>query len=244
MCIIAGAVQHVKGTKLFGMPAGDRQLTVYSNEVASLAENLMILPVPYPETVKFEKVYKSIFRDLRSSLRWMTNEPSNYEIGLTRSASASRLPVLNVGSYRVSIVPSVADFSRIDTSVFSLPEELEEMLKREYSGVFGFLCCRLKAGVQSYEPLAYSHRRWVPDMLFFPTKHYHGHVEEVTADWDHEVYTVRTMVDAHRCNGWPAPLNRLQRLPKGFEVDCRESVHCWEKRGDWDNIDLVMRIKF
>lgn len=239
MCIIVGSVKSVKETKLFGMPAGDRQLTVYKNEVSSVAENLMILPVPYPESVQFEKVGKFIFNDLQYSMIWATrHESSNATLSLSRSAS---LPVLNVGSYRVSIVPSVADFSRLDSSVFVLPAELEGMLYREYGSSFGFICCRLKAGVQSYEPLAYSHKRWKRNMLFLPTKHYHGHSEE--ADWDHEVYTVRTTMDANHCNGWPAHENQLYNLPKGFEVDRRESVHCWKKHGDWKNIDLEMLIK-
>jgi hypothetical protein len=239
MCIIIGNVESVKGTKIFAMPSSDdsqRQLLVYKNEVASVAQNLMILPVPFPETLKFEKVSKTLFRDLEDSICWTSREWKT-SISLTRST----LPVLSVGSYRVSVVPSIQEFSNLDNRVFSLPAPLVKLMTDEYGDKpFGFVCCRLKAGVQNYEPLAYSHRRWKSDMLFIPTLHYHPGEEGVSADWDHEVYTMRTTMDANQCHGWPAPQNRLRRLPEGFEVWPLEHVHCWMKTGTWKNIDLEL----
>jgi hypothetical protein len=241
MCIITGYVESVKGTKIFAMPASDhsdRQLVVYKNEVASIAENLMILPVPYPDTIQFERVSKILFKHLEQSM--IKQKRYMLEIGcMTRSV----LPVLSIGSYRVSIVPTVDAFSRLDSRIFSLPPDLEHLMGMKYSHLpFGFLCCVLKAGVQDYEPLAYSHKMWKPNMLFIPTLHYHPGEDSVKADWDHEVYTLRTGKEANHCDGWPAPQNKLRTLPKGFEVDPQEPVHCWMKEGVWDNIDLELPI--
>ena len=65
MCIIAGEVRRVAGTKLFVMPSSDgrRQITVYSNKVDTPGANVMCLPVPNPESIEFETVYNDLFKD-------------------------------------------------------------------------------------------------------------------------------------------------------------------------------------
>lgn len=240
MCIITGKVQSVKGTKIFAMPGTedkDRQLLVYKNEVASVAENLMILPVPFPESIKFEKIPKTIFNDCERSMNLVY---ANTIITLS-ATTRSVLPVLSIGSYRVSIVPSIHDFYRLDQNVFYLPPDLERMMENTYGGrPFGFICCILKAGVQNYEPLAYSHRMWKLGELFIPTLHYHPGEAGVDADWDHQVYTVRTTKEANRCDGYPREKNALRKLPHGFTVWPQEPVHCWMKEGPWHNIDLEL----
>lgn len=239
MCIISKPVQSVSKTQIFAMPTlGERQLTVYKNHVSSPGENLMILPVPYPETLHFEThtLFLDIFTDLHSSLYWTSQDRDEMPHAWTRSATI--LPVMEIGSYRVSVVPSVNEFNRLDPSVFSFPYELQELLS-SYSPVFGFVCCQLKAGGHEYEPLAYTHRQLYKHSLFLPTRHYHPNDFGIDADWDHEIYTIRTSFDAHRCDGIPKQRNRLDRLSHLYPVHPSEPVHCWKRVGLWDNIDLT-----
>lgn len=56
MCIL-NEDSNVTATKIFVAPdkTKTKQLTVYSNQVGSESNNnMMILPVPYPNTVKFK----------------------------------------------------------------------------------------------------------------------------------------------------------------------------------------------
>ena len=52
MCIISGPVLSVNSTKILCLPSrnGKRQLTVYSNAVATPDSNAMCLPVPTPKS--------------------------------------------------------------------------------------------------------------------------------------------------------------------------------------------------
>ena len=63
MSIISGPVLSVNSTKILCLPShnGKRQLTVYSNFVATPSENAICLPVPTPHSVKFEYIPNDIF---------------------------------------------------------------------------------------------------------------------------------------------------------------------------------------
>jgi hypothetical protein len=255
MCIISGPVNSVKGTKIFVMPSKEgRQLVVYKNEVESPAENLMILPVPHPESVQFEtalmKRYKDLFSDLRSSLHWFSPERSVESGGWATRSASDTISVLSVGSYRASVVFSVHELNRLNKSIFKIPKDLEQMLWDEY-GRFGFVCAVLKEGVQDYEPLAYSHKRFDQELMFVPTKHYHTHdhshppfTQKGEADWAHTVYSLRTVREANHCDGFPSERNRIDftKMPKEFQRSQGEPVHCWMKSGVWENKDLEFRI--
>lgn len=279
MCIITGPVRSVQQTKIFVMPSTDihmegegqeqRQLTVYKNNVHTVSENMMILPVPWPETVRFEeefmKTYPTLFTDLEKSLYRFSSPTQTQTLSFTRSAVSTPLPVLKVGSYEVSVVPSAKELSNLNTSVFSLSPELKGLLAAHYSAPFGFLCCKLRAGLQSYEPLAYSHRRWKQTSLFVPTMHYHAHVEVASRDvlgysyfgevssasglaavekdpeWDHSIYSMYTESSySHASLTDSLEGNALdaKRFPRGFEIGQHDQVRCWEKKGVWKNVDV------
>jgi hypothetical protein len=243
MCIISKPVQSVSKTQIFAMPVpGERQLTVYKNHVSSREENLMILPVPYPDTIEFHTnpFLLDIFTDLHRSLYWTSESRNEMPNAWTRSATM--LPVMKIGSYRVSVVPSAEEFNRLDPSVFAFPYDLQELLN-SYSPLFGFVCCRLNAGGHEYEPLAYTHKQLYTNELFLPTRHYHPNDFGIDADWDHEIYTLRTYQDAHRCDGVPKQKNHLDRLSQLYPVHPAEPVHCWKKVGLWDNVDISFPIK-
>ena len=228
MCIIAGPVKSVSSTRIFVAPStqGDRQLTVYSNTVQTDARNLMILPVPNPQTVQFEPKamqYKNLFQDAKYSFHTRMLESAT--LSMTRSAPHSTLDVIDVGSYKASIAYSVDDLLRLNAGVFGdLNPKLLDMLRSTYGDRFGFVCCILNEGGNTYEPIAYSHVRGSAHSLFVPTKHYHVHninplieysyanesirnfyegalhaATKWSDDWDHEIYSIgTTAASAHK----------------------------------------------
>ena len=109
MCII-NLPARVSATRIFVSPNVDntRQLTVYSNSVMTEKEgNVMILPVPYPDSVKFIDLsnYVKIFDDLEESFK--ENEMS-LSFGYATNSMKSRgyVPTIDVGSYRISLCHS------------------------------------------------------------------------------------------------------------------------------------------
>lgn len=201
MCIILGQVNSVSSTHLFVAPSssGTRQLTVYKNTVETPEDNLMVLPIPHPESLKLHTLtYKKLFDHLRNSVESLSRSSSSpyfyASLSLSRSCAAV-LPVYDYGSYKVSIAPTLEDLFRLDATVFDLPDGIVDFFATHYSREFGYLCCQLKPGKTEYEPVCYSHDLHSSGKLFVPTLHYHiheGHTHTDAADWDHYVYSVGT----------------------------------------------------
>lgn len=227
MCIISGPVVSVNGTKILAMPSvGDsnRQLTVYMNAVNSPADNLMCLPVPHPETVQFEKVPTDIFTQCEHS--FMTASTLSVGRSMTFSwALQGELEIRTHGSYEVVLIPSCADLERVPTRFAILTPEVKSFLRSYYTGPYGFLLCRLRAGSTNYEPFAYSHARMDYSSLFLPTMHFHMHSDgggsgDYSADWDHSIYTVGTPWGLHRSQRkTPRPMNAIKwsDMPAEFQ---------------------------
>jgi hypothetical protein len=181
MCIISGPVLSVNSTKILALPSknGNRQLTVYRNAVTTPDSNTMCLPVPNPNTVKFENVPKDIFKQCSKSfdIRLSRGFSDGIVAGAVLSTNSARraLPIQSHGSYEVVLVPSMDDLDLIPTHFTVLSSEVVEFLKASYPINFGVLLCKLKKGSTDYEPFAYSHNIQANDQLFFPTKHYHVH---------------------------------------------------------------------
>ena len=243
MCIISGPVTSVNATKIFAMPSKNstRQLTVYANSVSSPADNLMCLPVPFPETVEFESVPADLFTQCERSFTRVA----------TLSATRSAGPMLEVrshGSYDVVLIPSVDDTARVPRQFATLTPEVVAFMRREYGGrPFGFLLCRLKAGAADYEPFAYSHATDGAS-LFLPTMHFHSHGwgAAMDADWDHKIYTVRTPTTAHKSMFCiPRPRNEIDwsRVSTDFAVGSERQLRCMEIAGNAEpNRDIVIPI--
>ena len=257
MCIISGPVNSVSATKIFAMPSrsGSRQLTVYSNTVNTPADNMMCLPVPYPETVMFERVPADLFTQCERSFT------GGYPRGApTLSVSRSvELEVRSHGSYDVVLIPSVDDTVRVPRHFATLTPEVVEFMRREYGGrPFGFLLCCLKAGASDYEPFAYSHATDGAN-LFLPTMHFHTHPPpsfqswerpwrspniDSDIDWDHEIYTVRTSHSAHRSlTRIPRSQNEINwsQMPDEFAIGSKHQLRCWEITGGAEpNRDIIL----
>lgn len=183
MCMISLPVEKVSKTNIFiGLNSDkSRQITIYSNYVSNYSDaNAMVIPVPSPQTVKFHdishmknffvNVDKSFIRQART-LSTFTNYARSF--GSDKSA---KLEVLNVGSYRVSLVPSLADLTRLDKDVFVLSEGLAEKLSSYYKeNYWGFIVFVLAKDSKEYHPFAYSHDI-IHSNIYIPTRHYHDHM--------------------------------------------------------------------
>ncbi len=182
MCIISLPVKSVGKTKLFVGPdvSGTNQITVYSNNVDNISDlNAMILPVPYPETVRFIDLsgQKDFFDECTKCFRQhVSRSLSSYDGFSLNICNDSMLKVYNVGSYKASIALNIGDLNKVDTSVFKLASDCGALLESEYGNKpFGFIICKLNMGKEDYHPFAYSHKI-LNSTLFIPTKHYHSHI--------------------------------------------------------------------
>lgn len=247
MCIIAAPVRSVKSTQLFLVPSvgGKRQLTVYKNTVATASDNLMILPVPNPTTIRFEPgvmAYKNLFTDAKASFHALSVHPRHLE---RFYRDKSPLRVLDVGPYRASVAGSIADLERLDESVFFITANLRQFLEREYAGTgMGFICCQLRSGETAYEPIAYSHDL-EEGTLFAPTMHYH--LDGGAPDWDHEIFTIGTTTAAHRNHEamfLPKEWNEISwdQMPPEFQHTTARRLHRWCAIGDYPNMDMRLRL--
>jgi hypothetical protein len=255
MCIILAHVEEVNATKIFTCLTQDRtrQFLVYSNEVKTDEEdNVMILPVPHPDSVTFVNLrkYAKFFDDLESNFVKNRRSSNHIYASLTRSASESvierpTLAVHSVGSYSASIVPTVDDFDRLDTTQFTLPHDLEAILRTTYDSQFGFIVCKLKQGKHSYHPFAYTHAKHSSNLLFIPTLHYHphGHGSSTTieADWDHCIYSVGTDLDTTSSDEYifsPKDSINYAKLPREILWMHNQRLKRWTKYGSGKNRDL------
>lgn len=181
MCLVSLAVKNIAKTKILVGTNKDKnqQITIYSNVIDNNSNNnAMILPVPYPETIKFINLsnYKDIFSDCQSvfmsprSRGEFLSASFNYD-----GMSKGKLEVLSIGSYKVSLAKSLQDLRNVDETVFELSAGCEEVLSKTYTeNYWGFIICKLAKGNEEYHPLAYSHKI-LNNKVFIPTKHYHQH---------------------------------------------------------------------
>lgn len=223
-------------------------MTFYSNAVNTPKTNMMILPVPTGgDTIELQKIhYKSMFQDLKKSVKSIYEEPVHYNTRSSLTASAfiprNTLEIIAHGSYLVSIAPTLEDLLRLDMRVFHLTPELFHFFRNHYTREFSYLCCVLKQGKEAYEPLCYSHPIHSSGKLFVPTLHYHIHGNEVEteqADWDHTIYSVGTEEKANR--GFTSNYyNNVDwsTFPEEFQKLNVSSVRCAEIKGHYKNQDM------
>lgn len=191
MCIMAGPVESVSNTRIFvgADSRGLRQVVLYAMAVQLQARsgkgNAMILPVPGGATdvALFDlTAYPTIFDDIDAPFVVRSRGVSK---DLDRSFGEP-LEVHRVGSYDVSIVPTVDDVKRLNTSVFEVSADTENTLRGHYPVGFAFLVAQLRTS-GDFHPLAYTHPV-VDGRMFIPTRHEHGGRSGDLPKWDHSIY--------------------------------------------------------
>lgn len=200
-----GAIKYVGKTNLFARASGERQLLVYSMNVATSGPVAMILPLPVPpgspeDAVRFIDLhgYPRLFTDLDAGFpELVLGAPKRG--GLWRSAAPPRqLEVHRVGDFEASFVPTLADFARLDPR-FRLSDTVWRALP-QYAD-WGFCVFKLieapawfgarwfgRVKPRTIHPMAFEFPRRDPARLFFPTVHVHDGEVHARADFDHTLY--------------------------------------------------------
>jgi len=126
-----------------------------------------------------------------------------------RAAAKGVLKVEQCGSYSVSVARSLDDLKRIDTSVFTLAPQVDELLSKNYAQGYGFIVAVIRNNEKKH-PLAYVHTQ-PAGHLFVPTRHQHGEEEEEDSHWDHEIYSWGTQASADAGESVEEAVERLKR---------------------------------
>lgn len=250
MCCFSRPVQSVTNTNIFARSStGGRQYLVYSMTLSSREDLAMILPIPVPsgapdDAVRFIdlKEYDRFFADM---LRGFPQPPPPKAVALSRSAServdSKPLPVIDVGSFEASFVPSVRDFPRLDER-FRLPDTAWDQLPmyRDY----GFAVFKLKKGDQKVHPMAFEFPRANPSQLFFPTVHIHDGRVHPRAGFDHTLYCQTTNGESLAMTEWKESFGLAEQFMKMDRVKgiVHGGSHCHMKtiRGKHKNADIVV----
>lgn len=205
MCCFSRPVYSVSNTEIFVCDAGVRQITVYGNRVQLKdgAPTAMILPVPCSAANAAKEGCGITVHDMSHAgplfERMFELFPSGSLSRHTDSLDAksntqsSPLAVHRSGSYRYTIVPTLADFGRLRREVFSIDpaSPLAALFAAHYASGFAFLVCIIDASA-TFAPIAYEHDKHASGAVFVPTRHYHGDgADEATAhDWDHQIVSL------------------------------------------------------
>jgi hypothetical protein len=209
-----------------------RQLTVYSNIVASKNDNVMILPVPNPKSVEFINLeeYPKIFDDLEKSFK-----KPNFTNSVTRGFY---LKVEKVGSYDATLVENFEELDFLDTSIFPvINNEFRIILKKYYTN-FGFIVCKINPSRgHKFHPFAYTHNVIKTGYLFVPTRHQHGYIEEKESHWDHSVYSFNTSFEAGNEKQINAIHVDFSKLP--VDLGKIRNINKYKLHGTYINKDLI-----
>src|SRR5262245_25963630 len=168
MCCFSRAVDVVADTNIFARSSKEaRQFLVYSMTLSAKEDLAMILPIPVPKESKEDAVrfinlekYPDFFQDMNNGFPPPPTRAQGNTFGL--GSKAEPLPVVEVGSFEASFVPSVKDFDRLDER-FRLPTEVWNKLPRYKN--YGFTVFKLKKGAKTIHPMAFEFPRAKPEKL-------------------------------------------------------------------------------
>ena len=247
MCCFSRPVDRVANTNIFARSGKEgRQFIVYSMTLSAKEDLAMILPIPVPKESKDDAVhfinlekYPNFFADM---LTGFPPPPAKgrHTLGAVGSAG-EKLPVVEVGSFEASFVPSVKDFDRLDER-FRLPTEVWNKLP-QYKD-YGFTVFKLKKGAKTIHPMAFDFPRAKPEKLFFPTVHIHDGKVHDTAVFDHLLFCQRAESETDPILKWEESTQPARFFMK---VDKAEGLldadaHCYKRgiHGRQKNEDMLV----
>ncbi len=115
------------------------------------------------------------------------------------SRNPKPLPVVKVGAFEASFVPTRADFSRLDER-FRLKEKVWQKLP-QYA-TWGFAVFKLRQEATTVHPMAFSFPNANPQQgLFFPTVHIHDGKVHAEEEFNHTLYC-QTPSGKHGPRAW------------------------------------------
>ena len=249
MCCFTGVVDSVSSTKIFAHPSSEgRQFVVYHMLYKAKEELAMVLPIPTPaksadDAVKFINLeeYDSFFAALENGFPRPRPKSDAAPAGAIPPLPKAPLPVVEVGSFEASFVPSTADFSRLDKR-FRLSDGVWEKLPTYKD--FGFAVFKLKAGQPKIHPIAFEFPRARADRIFFPTVHIHDGEVHAEAEFDHVLYLQPGSAQSRTPRDWEE-----SPQPAGMFMDVKKSkgllagdLHVYRRRmrGKQKNADTLV----
>ena len=252
MCCFSQPVVSVSATNIFARAEHNgRQVVVYSMAIEARTELAMILPLPVQlpagdTDVRFInlKRYPEFFSDLE--LGFIGPPDSNHvvlEMATPASAAMAPLPVVVVGDFEASFVPSIQDFSRLDER-FRIADNLWHKLPGYNDS--GFAVFKLKAGAMRVHPMAFCFPRRDHQTVFFPTVHIHDGQVHPKAEFDHVLYCQPLADEPLATREWTESYTH----PTGFmKVGKTKGIilpdqHCFKKdlHGMLANRDTYLRL--
>lgn len=205
MCCFSQDVGLVSNTNIFARGNNGSQFLVYQMTYAAAHELAMVLPLPVParpreDAVRFINLeaYPLFFEHMQLGF------PGRSAVAAgALDLSEPELEVHDVGVYEASFVPTMGDFSRLD-SRFQIPQHVWARLPAYRD--FGFAVFKLKpaSDPQEVHPMAFDFPRRNSDLLYFPTLHIHDGEIHLDAQFDHMLYCqpddgmVEYLADWHR----------------------------------------------
>jgi len=249
MCCFTGNVESVSSTKIFARPAKEgRQFVVYHMLYRAKEALAMVLPLPTSakpadDAVKFINLedYDQFFSRLEDGFPKPGAKNDRPAVAAGAVPPPKAIPVVEVGSFEASFVPSVGDFSRLDKR-FRLPDGVWDKLPAYKD--FGFAVFKLKAGQPKVHPLAFEFPRARPERIFFPTVHIHDGEVHAEAEFDHVLYLQPGAADSRVPRDWEESTQ-----PAGLFMDLKKSqgllagdLHVYRRRmrGKLQNADTLV----
>ncbi len=248
MCCFSRPVDRVANTNIFARSGKEgRQFVVYSMTLSAKEDLAMILPIPVPKESKDDAVrfinlekYPEFFQDMNKGFPPPASRAKNSN-SLAPGAKQEPLPVVEVGSFEASFVPTVKDFDRLDER-FRLPSEVwgKLPLYKDY----GFTVFKLKKGAKTIHPMAFEFPRRKPERLFFPTVHIHDGKVHDTAMFDHLLFCQRSETETDPILKWAEstqPARFFMKLDKSQGL-LDPDGHCYMRgiRGRQKNEDIFI----
>jgi hypothetical protein len=190
MCMFSGPVGRVSQTRIFARTDGARQFLVYEMRLDAPTEVAMVLPLPLApgadeSAVKFIDLsdYSNFFGDLEKC--FPAPQPALRSRGAFAAPARQTLEVVRVGSFEASVVPTLADFDRLDAR-FRLSDDIWKQLPQYRD--FGFAVFKFREGHNHAHPMAFSFTTRHPDQAFFPLVHVHDGAVHRKAEFDHTLF--------------------------------------------------------
>ncbi|MEQ1748571.1 MAG: hypothetical protein ABL974_04070 [Prosthecobacter sp.] len=250
MCCFSGTqiVEEVKNTRIFArLGASGNQTLIYSMSMRAKEDVAMVLPIPvkadtHEDAVRFFDFsgYADVFEDLHQSFPTAAVTYAGPFGTAPRSTRSAQLKVVAVGAYEASFVPSIADFTRLD-SRFRLPDAVWSKLPG-YTH-FGFAVFKLRKGRHDVHPMAFSFPTGRPGSVFFPTLHIHDGKVHENEDFDHTLYLQGQ--NLQMSNQWEESKGMaVQKVKCGLTHGMiRPEMHVYRRtiRGNFPNGDIVVK---
>lgn len=208
MCIFSRPVLSVADTNIFARLGEDGwQYLVYQMSFETEEINAMVLPLPVQtpsretESVEFISLRENEDFFEKLALGFPVAVPSKfsrgYSYGSKPQTDSEVLEVHEVGDYVASLVPTIADFDRLDER-FRLPAGSWDQIP-QYKD-YGFAVFQLKKLKGKPHPIGLKFKTRLQDnqvsQIFFPTIHIHDGEVHDREHFDHDLFLQSPELDS------------------------------------------------